>query len=195
MKRPVIVLVILAGNCFVTGQQQKTAQVSGQSSLARPNLELRLTASQVSHGLPRLFTFVLVNRSDHPVLLPPQPSLCIGLNGTINLAMTFTPLKGEVTGWGSGCGSNVSFPPILDRLKSWKRLEPGESLSVPYEHDSSKDFGMAAGTYDFSGTYEPPKLTPEDIATLEQAGIDFPRQTLTSNHLRFSTDVATRTHN
>jgi hypothetical protein len=46
-------------------------------------------------------------------------------------------------------------------------------------------FEQAPGDYDFWGEYEPPSLTAEEVATVQHAGIDFLRESLTSAHLRF----------
>src|SRR5438270_1223087 len=114
MKRVAVVLAAAVGIASVSAQQQKSADVSAQASMVQPDLELRLTASELRDGLPQLFTFWVMNTSDHPVFVPPQPSPCSGINGTVNVAVIFKSRKGGATATGGGRGSNGRHPPILE---------------------------------------------------------------------------------
>jgi len=59
---------ILAGVLFLV-----PFQASAQNAeVPRPNLELRLVAGELRNGVPKAFTFELVNVSDHDVCVP-QP--------------------------------------------------------------------------------------------------------------------------
>jgi len=77
------------------------------------------------------------------------------------------------------------MPGILEQAKSWRSLQPGESLTKTYKRSELFVYEQDRGAYDFWAEYRPPALTAEDITALEQAGIDFPRQVLRSAHLRF----------
>jgi hypothetical protein len=156
-----------------------------QISTGKSDLELRIVPSELVDGVPEAFTFVLVNIGGHDMRMP-QPSQCMGANGTVSLHLDFTPLKPPLTGGGGGCGVGSSDAPgILDQAKSWKTLKPGESLAVSYKRAALFDRQNAPGVYEFWGEYQPPELSAEDITALQHAGIDFPRERLKSAHLRF----------
>lgn len=162
--------------------------VSGQIHSAKPHsIELRLRADQIVNGVPDTISFVFENVGDHEVRIPPL-SPCVGqYSGTLKLRLAFSPFGPHGSGKGGGCGGGTSHPPtILDQVKSWKRLEPGQSLTVAYKRTDLFVFEQGAGDYDFSGEYDPPHLTEQDISTLEHAGIDFLHESLTSAHLRFN---------
>jgi hypothetical protein len=153
------------------------------------NLLLFLQAKEVRMDMPQVFGFVLVNISDHVVLIPPNPNVeCTDLSrGSLWLRLNFTPFTHEVPRLGSGCVADygiglIRSPSVLDRVKAWKVLHPGESLSF----DIPKNFEeQRAGTYQFWVEYQPPHISTDDQATLRQAGIDFPHDALTSAHITF----------
>lgn len=159
-----------------------------KSSIAKPNLELRIVPSGLDKGLPKGFTFVFVNVSEHQLRMP-LPTQCNGGNGTVLLRSRLEPLNrlGVPSGSGGGCGSGdfVGGPGVLEWAKHWKPLEPGQSLTVSYSRRDLFNFQEDAGTYEFWGEYLPPQLTTRDVSVLENEGFDFPRVSLTSAHLRF----------
>ena len=148
-------------------------------------VEPRLSPSQIVNGAPDAISFVLVNLGDHEVRVPPV-SPCIGIyTGRLKLRLQFSPVTPTGTGKGGGCGSGEPHMPILDQVKSWRRLQPGQSFTATYKRTELFVFEQAPGDYDFWGEYEPPALTAEEVATVQHAGIDFLRESLTSAHLRF----------
>ncbi len=163
--------------------------VSGQiSPTKQSNVELRLSAAQINHGVPDSIGFVFANIGDHEVRVPPV-SPCIGrYSGTLNLRLEFSPSRPSArTGKGGGCGGGVDhMPGILEQAKTWRKLRPGESFTVSYKREELFVSEQAPGAYEFWGEYRPPRLTTEEITALERAGIDFPREPLSSTHLRFN---------
>ena len=160
--------------------------VSAQTSAGKQSsVELRIRPSHVIKGVPDTISFVFVNIGDHELRIPPV-SLCIGgrSSGTLRLRLEISPVP--TTGKGGGCGGEGShLLGILEQAKSWKRLKPGESLTVSYKRIELFVFEQAPGAYELWGEYQPPPLTAADIAILEQAGVDFLREPLRSAHLRF----------
>ena len=152
------------------------------------DVDLLITPSGLTKGVPGTFSVVFVNNADHEVRIPPV-SPCVGqYSGTVKLRVDFSPITPQTTGKGGGCGSGGSRPPgILEQAKSWKKLKPGESLTVSYKRTELFDFEEPPGAYEFWGEYQPPRLTTEEIAPLEHAGIAFLCEPLKSNHLRFNT--------
>src|SRR5262249_52491364 len=134
-------------------------------------------------------SFVFENMGDHEVRVPPL-SPCIGrFTGTLKLRLDFSSAGPRGSGEEGGvCGGLSGSPPphILDQVKLWRILKPGQSLAVSYKRSELLVSEQAPGGYDFWGEYEPPRLTAEDIAALEHAGIEFLREPLTSAHLRFN---------
>jgi hypothetical protein len=162
--------------------------VSAQTSARKESdVELRLEPSHVINGVPDTFSFVFVNVGDHEIRIPPV-SPCVGRHsGTLRLKLDFLPVGPPADGAGGGCGGGVSHPPpILEQAKSWRMLQPGKSLTVRYKRSELFVFEQHSGAYDFSGEYDPPRLTADESATLEHAGIDFPREPLQTTHLRFN---------
>lgn len=152
-----------------------------------PDVELQIRSGELIKGVPDTFNFVFVNNADHEVRIPPV-SPCVGrYSGTVKLRVVFSPMTPQTTGKGGGCGGGGSHPPgIVEQAGSWKKLQPGESLTVSYKRTELFDFEEAPGAYEFWGEYQPPQLTTEEITVLEHAGIAFPCEPLKSTHLRFN---------
>jgi len=161
--------------------------VSAQTSAGKQSsVELRIRPSHVTKGVPDTISFVFVNIGDHELRIPPV-SPCIGgrFSGTLRLRLEISPVP--TTGKGGGCGGEGShLLGILEQAKSWKRLKPGESLTVSYKRSELFVSEQAPGAYELWGEYQPPHVPAEDITALEHAGIDFPREPLSSTHLRFN---------
>jgi hypothetical protein len=153
----------------------------------RSDVELRITPGEPIKGVPASISFVFLNITDHEVRIPPV-SPCIGrYSGTIRLRLEFSSATPPTTGKGGGCGGGPSHQPdILEQAKSWRKLKPDESLTVSYKRAELFVFEEAPGSYELWGEYFPPKLTAQELAILEHAGISFPCQTLRSAHLQFN---------
>ncbi len=161
-----------------------TLSGAGQTAHRVPpeNLELRLQPEAVRINIPQAFTVLIVNRSDHDMRLPMPDHECRDVAlGTILLGFNFVPAKPGPTPLGHGCFKDYAYQPILDRVRSWKVLRPGESLSL--ETISVK--AGEAGTYDYWAHYYPPGMPKADEEVLQKAGIDFPKAELESTHVKF----------
>jgi hypothetical protein len=175
------VSVLVLSSLIASGQTSPTIQ---------SNMELRLIAAQNNHGVPDSIGFVFANIGDHEVAVPPV-SPCIGrYSGTLNLTLEFSPSRPSPrkgNGKGGGCAGGLDhIPGILEQAKTWRKLRPGESFTVSYKREELFVSEQAPGAYEFWGGYRPPRLTEEEITALEQAGIDFPREPLSSTHLHFN---------
>jgi hypothetical protein len=166
------------------------------------NLKLVLQPEDLRDGAPQAFTFVLLNITDHNLLVPAHPSVNCGDNydGSFWLEIHFTPwpfttLSPGPPGMGWGCGvSNAHWPPALDRVKEWKTIGPGESFRITAPNDKLHLDGKF-GTYELWARYVPPYVSPGDESILRHAGIDFPiaanrrvdlpQGQMTSDHIMF----------
>ena len=152
------------------------------------NLQLRLEPKDIQMGVPKAFTFVLVNISDHDVRVPMPVVDCgyIDSTGSLQLQLKFIPLGLVHTKGGTGCGGSIgsSFD-ILLAVQGWKLLHAGKSLSIEASKSRLLYEEQNAGTYEFWAAYKPPTISEADQATLRQAGIDFPHDVLTSAHITF----------
>jgi hypothetical protein len=155
-------------------------------SIKQGDLELRLQPEDVRMNVPKAFTFLIVNRSDHEVRLP-MPAIERGdaPHGTIWLRLNFVPSRpGTTPSQLLGGGVNdYTYQPILDRVRTWKVLRPGESLSLGTIND--RVIAGEAGTYDYWAYYYPPGMPKADEEVLQKAGIDFPKAELESTHVKF----------
>lgn len=153
------------------------------------NLELNIEAENIRSGVPESLTLSLKNISNHVVVLPTPSSECSDqFRGSISIQLDFTPAhpNPESEGYGHGCGEGVSdWPSILDRIKEWRTLRPGESILI---ETTSKDWMFdfnQLGRYKVWATYDPPEVSERDQDLLLKSGLDFPDRKLTSNHLKF----------
>jgi hypothetical protein len=162
------------------------------------NLKLVLQPDDFRDDMPQAFTFVLLNITDHDLLVPVHPSLdCFdNYDGSFWLVIKFTPVTPEPPGMGWGCGgSKYQWPPVLDRVKEWKTIRPGESFRITAPKDKLHLDGSKPGTYEFWARYVPPAISPDDETILRHAGFDFPvganrrvdlpQGELTSAHITF----------
>ena len=163
-----------------------SAQSTGRKKPS--NVELRLRADELIAGVPETFTFIFENVSDHDVRLPAMTYCAPGQYvARIRLNLQFLPLHPPVAGGGGGCGGGAwPSPKLLEQVKAWKLLRPGESLAVTFGRKQLFAIQEAPGKYDFWAEYEPPQLSAEEQVMLEKAGIDFPRAPLASAHLQFT---------
>jgi len=115
------------------------------SGIQQSSLELRVTPHQLINGVPDRFSFVFVNVGDHEVRVPPM-SPCMGgrYSGTLILDLEFQPSGPPTPGKGGGCGGGIShMPGILEQAKSWRSLQPGESVEVSRAFFVAKDANQA----------------------------------------------------
>ena len=161
------------------------AQAQEPASI-RPNVELLLKGGKLVNGVPDAFTFVFVNTGDHEVRLPPV-SPCIGNDtGWLLLWLEFTPVKPQGGGEGGGCGGSVNHgPKLMEQVKGWRVLSPGDSYQIRFPRIELFSKEQRPGKYDFWAEYRPPTFSPEDQRMLNEAGIDFPRTGLKSEHVAF----------
>ena len=166
-------------------KSSSSAQIAAAEK--RLPLELRIEAEHAEKGVPAAFTVMLENRSDHDIRLPMPATDCASpFMGAIGVSFHFTPLRPDRLGQGHGCaGDTFDWPPILERVKNWKVLSPGDSLSI--QQTASQIFCEcnAPGKYEFWAGYTPPSLSEEDQAILREAGIEFPHQALESVHITY----------
>lgn len=150
-----------------------TSAAAQQLSSEHPaNLTLRLEVGSTSHGLPESLNFVLTNIGKHDLRLP-RPTVNCGdsYDGSVWLWVQ-TPVPPR---YGVGCSSSkYEWPPLLDRIKPWQTLRPGESLHIEVKADQLHFDGTHPGKYEFYAIYEPPSLSPDEQAALQKAGIGFP---------------------
>ena len=168
------------------------------------NLKLLLQPEDIRDGMPQAFTFVLLNITDHNLLVPAHPSVDCGdsYDGSFWLEIHFTPWPftpltlGPPVG-SSGCSSSrYQWPPVLDRVKEWKTIGPGESFRITAPKDKFH-FDGKLGNYELWARYIPPYVSPSDETILRHAGIDFPvaanrrvdlpQGQMTSDHIMFVT--------
>ena len=161
-----LVFGVVVGSSGVDDAQTTTAKPSS-------NLELRLQTQDLQHGVPQVFTFLLMNVSDHEVRVPIVP-----------IVDCRNPLYGEL--WlqvgaplGQGISRGCPVDPlrtqtILDRVQNWRVLRPGASMSWRAGKERGLYGDEAMGVYEFWAHYNPPVISPSDQAALRKAGIDFP---------------------
>ena len=156
----------------------------GQTALTtQPGpLELRLQPESYRKNIPQAFTVLIVNKSDHDMHLPLPADSCGDVpHGTVRLNLHFEPFGPGTSGLVSGCIKDFGYQPILERVKGWRILHPGESLTLMTYSLLAQD----AGSYDYSASYDPPGMPKADEEVLQQAGIDYPKSRLESAHIRF----------
>ena len=151
------------------------------------HLELRLQPESIENGVPRAFTFSVMNTSDHDVRVPTPAIQCEdSFDGSLWLRLDFAPLNPEPDGAGRGCaGDTMNWPAILERVGKWALLHAGQTVSwkVPRERLYYED--KEPGIYEFWAEYVPPSIDPADREELRKAGIDVPHGKLTTSHIAF----------
>jgi hypothetical protein len=191
------------------------ASAQGLDGQRAGSIEFRLRADRVEQGTQPTFHLFLVNQTDHDLYIPlPTPNCSDDYDGSFELVRDFKPLGGRAkpTGPGGGCAlDKFGWPPIMDRIRDeeWKILHSGDALTLDAERSdpgdrrrtlweivpswaSPKQPGMVAferdskpGTYEVWADYSPPSLDISARKTLQEWGIDYPHDRLTSNHLSF----------
>jgi hypothetical protein len=162
------------------------AQVNPETK--RDNLELRLEAVNIQGGIPQRFIFLLINKSDHDIRVPTPVIECEDPvdDGSFWLKVNFRPSRPGENGIGYGCANDrTDKRAILDRVKTWKSLRPGESIVLKVARERLQYSDMEPGTYEFWAHYFPPAMTPSDRKVLSRTGMDFPHSQLTTTLLTF----------
>ncbi len=181
-KRALLAVAVICGS-FQRGLPQTATVAPG-------NLQLRIYPGETKADIPQSLIIELANISNHDVRLPQPVMECSDIiYGSVQLRHFFVPLKPSVPEIGISCvndyGRSNNYGPssILDWVKTWKVLHPGEFLRmekpIPYEQT------QRAGQYDFWASYSPPGMSNDDRKTLRDAGIDFPAEELVSTHIKF----------
>ncbi len=156
-----------------------------------PQLELKLSVEQLKAGVPQHFTFTLTNISDNEIRLPDPDLGCekSTRRGSFWLDESWISLSGERFKVGGVCDAGYypsSSTTLIDSVKKWRLLKPGESLIVMGdEHEFHYEMSRP-GIYLFSGVYFPPYLSDEERASLRQEGIVIPTQTTKSGQLQYT---------
>jgi hypothetical protein len=165
-----------------------------RSEAGHANLQLRLQASAGKNQLPEVFTIELSNPSDHDVRLPLPAIQCEdSFNGSVVLGVRFRPLHpGDVGVDGGGCAGDRygARPSILERVRDWKTLPGGETLTLKI--DRTKAFLPSTGrpgTYTFRACYKPAAVNAVDRNLLSGSGIDFPGEPLCSAQITLVIDA------
>ena len=175
----------------IAGTLLLTPFLLAQGDAPKPiaNLELRLLPGEMANGVPRGFTFELINVTRHNVWVPEPTVECTdSYEGYLLLRVKFTPLYSPGSETGGGCaGDKLNWPPILERAREWKLLPPGEAVEKTVPRAELRYEVGQSGTYEFWAEYYPPALEPADQQTLRERGIDFPLEKLTTSHLTFRT--------
>ncbi|WP_128915612.1 hypothetical protein [Granulicella sibirica] len=154
-----------------------------QTNTPATDLELRIQPDSVHKQIPQSFEVVILNKSSHEVRLP-MPSLNCGdvPHGTVSLRFKLKYSNSAGSALGSGCFKDFGYQPILDRLKEWKVLRPGESLSLM----NNLVLTTNAAASEYWASYIPPGMPEADEDMLRNAGVVFPKSPLESDHLRFN---------
>ena len=161
-----------------------TAQISRPTTTGA--VELRIDANYVGSGTPASFSFRLINASGHDILLPSPSIRCEDptMDGSIYLHNDFTPNDPSVPRKESFCtNDNMKHLPIFERIKSWKTLRPGESLTLSASRKRLGNEVQDPGSYDFWATYFPPAVEKDERNALLAKGIQIPREIAVSNHI------------
>ncbi|WP_157478426.1 hypothetical protein [Granulicella tundricola] len=148
-----------------------------------PEIRLELLPTAFADGVASGFIFVLTNVSGRDISIPPPEFNCSSpsQNGFIRFQWAFVPVNGDGIGSGiSSCGPGGGIYPVppltvSSLTRNWTLLHPGESLRVPANWPPSSGL-MLSGSYTFSASYSPPKISSEAEHLLSEAGIIIPRQ-------------------
>jgi hypothetical protein len=180
---PFSVLALATASFTVTGAQTPTQPRQQRIG----NLELRLQPERVERGVPRAFSFLLVNKTDHDVRVPiPTVDCEDSFDGDIELRLRFTPLKPGPLDEGRGCAHDrEDWPPVMNRIKEWKIVHAGDALVLQADREHLFYDDSKPGTYEFWAVYSPPSIDPADQQKLQRSGIDFPQEKLRTRRLSF----------
>ena len=184
------VIWVFAFIVFSTYVAALPAQVS--SSATSGDIELRIQTQDVGSGLPVGVSFQLVNTSGHDILLPPPSIACENptLDGSIFLKTDFTPRDPDAPRQGDNCtNDNMNHMSIFERIKSWKTLHPGESLSLSASRKRLGDNLQDPGTFDFWAIYFPPAMNKDERKALLAQGIQIAQEMAVSNHIILDKDA------
>jgi hypothetical protein len=144
--------------------------------------------SNLLQGLPQNFTFELMNSGTTDIRLP-IPTLACGndYRGSISIFVRFKATKPGLNQPPSGeCVQDTSdYPPVLERIKTWKLLHAGERLSVSGDRSVFLYTDNLPGIYRLTATYTAPVLSANDRRQLRDAGIEFPHGKVVARRMKF----------
>jgi hypothetical protein len=133
----------------------------------------------------------LRNVTHHDVLVP-QPHKNCGdeMYGSLFFRINIQRASGPVFTPGGIADYNFSGSLIQQRIKTWHRLGPGQSID--FREDIAEETGallkgsQTAGKYSFSASYQPPYISAEDKKNLYAVRIDFPEDQLETRWLTYN---------
>ena len=134
-------------------------------------------------------TVRLTNVSRHDLLIPPPHIDCGDVpHGSLFFRIDIQRTSGPVSGM--GCAADyVGSIPVQQRIRTWNRLAPGQSLDFKHDITSEPDAlirgTQRAGRYSFSVSYLPPYLSPQDQSLLQSVRIAFPEAPLETPWISF----------
>lgn len=161
----------------------------GETEPSRPAIELRLRALQIRDGVPQAFQFEFVNVSDHRIHLA-APALECGdsFAGSLWIEVGFKDAAQSSADESGGhlCVTDHVREAVLQRVGTWKTLNPGESYTITADRAHLFYRDGEAGEYSFRATYTPPQMNKDDQDLLRHSGIDYVTAPLTSERLEFA---------
>jgi hypothetical protein len=110
--------------------------------------------------------------------------------GSLFFKINIQRANGPVFGLGGIADYNFSGSLIQQRIKTWHRLEPGQSID--FREDIAVETGAllkgseTVGKYSFSALYQPPYISAEDKKILYALKIDFPEDQLETRWLTYN---------
>jgi len=160
----------------------------GQELNNSRKVQLRLHPKSIVRGMPQAFEFEIVNTQNGDIRIPTPAIFCFSARqGYIAFYRQFTPrsvVYGPSSGY--GCGSGVyDGPTVLERAKTWKILQRGQSLRIVARRDALFYEDKEPGTYEFWATYFPPILSISEQKLLRDAGITTAEGETASAHVTF----------
>jgi hypothetical protein len=141
-----------------------------------PDLQLAAKIVPSPNPLQTQVVVTLHNAADHTLNFPQPGLFCRESPGSMSVISTFEPVDpaSEQSKYGMGC-SACGHPSadILDQVKDWIALSPGQSIKVSRQLSNAMLLGEP-GTYRISIVYSSPTFEEDDLAVLRNAGIVLP---------------------
>ena len=158
---------------------QGPAQRPAVAEVTTP-LSLRMEIGRIRvRGIPETVTLVLRNRSDHDLAIPePHVGCADGMYGNLFFWVYVRSSNGPYPM--HGCVADYFFAKtsITERIRTWKRLAPGNELRfreiVAAEAGPLPAAADLLVTYFFSAAYDAPFVSEADRRLLRQVKIDVP---------------------
>ena len=109
--------------------------------------------------------------------------------GSLLFRVNIQRASGPVAGAGCFADYNSFGSDVQQRIKTWNRLGPGQSID--FREDIAAETGallkgsQTAGKYSFSASYQPPHISAEDKRVLRAVRVDFPEDQLETARLTY----------